>query len=154
MATADLLALPPKQVLDEVLQPACVAAVRGVLAPAAPVGWRAVGDGPRGEVDVDGEQVAAALGGRQLNGCPAALVAWRERRTATRLPWLENLARFYAAGTWGVDESPARDACVEAALRAETVRLAARHGIADGERLCGCRGSDVTTASRSGARSV
>lgn len=95
-----------------------------------------------GYIDLEAEQVAAALTGQRLDGCPAAAAAWPNRRTALRLPWLDSLARFDAAASWGVDEVAARDCWIEARVDRRHVEDAHRFGISGVElppRVPSCR---------------
>lgn len=134
-ALQDLVELSPEAVLDEVLRPA----------PAwVPCGgtWHRVllWDGElwamdHGEIDVAAERVAAALSGVRLTGCVAALADWVDRACSVRLPWLETLASFEAASTWGVDELAARDCWVDARVSAETVASASAYQVSDVELL-------------------
>ena len=134
-ALQDLIELPPEQVLDEVLRPAptwvpCGGTWHPVLL------W----DGQltalaHGEIDVEGEQVASLLGRVPLSGCVAAMVSWSGRESALRVPWLERLARFDAAASWGVDELAARDSWIDACVSSGLVSQAAGHGICDVELL-------------------
>lgn len=88
-----------------------------------------------GEIDLEGERVAAVIGRERLTGCIAALADWQERTRRRRLPWLETLIRLDAAASWGVDDIARRDAWVDVAVRSEEVAAAAPFGISAVELL-------------------
>lgn len=134
-ALHDLVQLAPESVLDEVLRPAPAWVPCGGTWHRLLLWHGTLWAMDHGDIDAEAEQVAAALSGQPLAGCPAALAAWPTRRKVLRLPWLESLARFDAAASWGVDELAARDCWIDARLDQQHVQDAQRFGITDVELL-------------------
>lgn len=134
-ALHDLVQLPPEEVLDQVQRPApawvpCEGTWHRLLL------WHgSLWPMDHGDVDMEAEQVAAALTGQRLTGCPAAVALWPGRRRALRVPWLESLARLDAAASWGVDELAARDCWIDERVDRRHVDDAQRFGVSDVELL-------------------
>lgn len=87
------------------------------------------------ELDTEAEEVAAAIVGRPLTGCAAAVRDWSQRVHLVKLPWLESLAALDAASSYPDGSLEQWDVWAHTRLHASAVAEAMSLGMSAREYL-------------------